>query len=194
VNTTLVVTILLALFGYLATYVYNLRLAQRKDRLDRVNRQLGELYGPMLGMTRASEIAWNAFRQRYRPNEKSFWGGKSPPSKEEALIYRIWFSHVFMPINSRIYELILTKSDLLIESDINDSLLQFCAHVAAYQAVLKRWESNDFTENTSLVHHPREALSKYLHESFRSLKEEQDTLTNRARLKQRSRRVGKRRQ
>ena len=50
---TTAVTILLAFTGYLATYFNNLRLAQRNQRLERVSRQLGELYGPLYGLTDA---------------------------------------------------------------------------------------------------------------------------------------------
>ena len=64
---TLSVTILLALLGYLVTYGNNLRLAQRKDRLERVERQLRDLYGPLLSTAEASTRIWNAFRGRYRP-------------------------------------------------------------------------------------------------------------------------------
>jgi hypothetical protein len=37
---TVSTSVLIALSGYVATYVYGLRLARRKDRLERVNRQL----------------------------------------------------------------------------------------------------------------------------------------------------------
>jgi hypothetical protein len=40
---TVLVTVCLALTGYL----YSLFLARRKDRLDRINRQLSDLYGPL---------------------------------------------------------------------------------------------------------------------------------------------------
>ena len=43
---TTIVTIVLAFTGYMAAYSNGLRLAQRNQRLERVNKQLGELYGP----------------------------------------------------------------------------------------------------------------------------------------------------
>jgi hypothetical protein len=39
-----------AVGGYFATYRHNLRLAARNDRLDRLNRQLEELYGPLIAL------------------------------------------------------------------------------------------------------------------------------------------------
>jgi hypothetical protein len=173
---TTTVTVSLAFVGYVMTYMNTLRLAQRAERLARVNRQLGEFYGPMLAMSHATHQAWDAFRLKYRPGVGSFWNPKNPPTEEEAKVYRIWMSTVFIPINVRAYELILSKADLLIESQMHESLLQFCVHVASYQAMLKRWESNDFTENKSLVRHPREQLEAYLRDSFRALKKEQAEL------------------
>ena len=43
----LVVSSALALLGYLITYVINVKLGQRADRLLRVNEQLEKLFGPL---------------------------------------------------------------------------------------------------------------------------------------------------
>lgn len=169
------VTILLALAGYLVTYFNNLRLSQRAERLARVNRQLGELYGPMFAMTHATDVAWRAFRSVYRPGQTYFGEGR-PLSNRELEAWRLWMTTVFMPINLRIYELILSKSDLLIDKEMPDTLLAFCAHVAAYQAVIKKWENNDFSEHTSLVNYPADTMLEYARSSFQQLKLEQDRL------------------
>jgi hypothetical protein len=46
----LVLSVLLALGGYLFTYFYGKKQEQRKNRLERINRQLDELYGPLLAI------------------------------------------------------------------------------------------------------------------------------------------------
>ncbi|MHC4510486.1 MAG: hypothetical protein ACYTAO_16285 [Planctomycetota bacterium] len=61
---TPIVTVLLAFVGYLMTYLINLRTSQRKEQLERVSRQLKELYGPLLALTQASEQAWFGFMQK----------------------------------------------------------------------------------------------------------------------------------
>src|SRR5215218_5306350 len=61
------VDVVVAVIGYFVTYRTNLRLAQRNDRLERINRQLSEFYGPLLALTRSSDQSWQAFRKRYRP-------------------------------------------------------------------------------------------------------------------------------
>ena len=73
-NSTLL-TVFLAFIGYLITYLNNLRLSQRKERLERVNRQLGELYGPLFSLTQASDKAYLAFRNKYRSEYPSFFQG-----------------------------------------------------------------------------------------------------------------------
>jgi hypothetical protein len=47
----------LAGVGYFAKYRNDLEIARRKDRLDRVNRQLSELYGPLYAHLSASDAA-----------------------------------------------------------------------------------------------------------------------------------------
>ncbi len=71
-----------------------------------------------------------------------------------------------MPINLRIYEMVVSKADLLIERDMPECLRELCAHVASYQTVLKKWENNDFSEHTSLIDYPGRELLDYSHRSF----------------------------
>ncbi|MFF8439393.1 hypothetical protein ACF07U_00750 [Streptomyces californicus] len=65
----LVVTITLALIGYVAAYLNGLRLAQRGERLARINRQLSDLYGPLFALTEANSRAFEAFAEHHlRPD------------------------------------------------------------------------------------------------------------------------------
>lgn len=173
---TATVTILLAVTGYIITYLNNLRLSQRKDRLDRVNRQLSELYGPMFSLVNASNIAWKGFRKDHRPN-RAYFG--SDTTEDDYKEWRLWMSTVFMPINKKLYDLILEKSDLLIETEMDQSLLMFCAHIAAYQAVLEKWKENDYSEHLSVIAFPSE-IEEYAKKSYTTLKAEQALLLGKA--------------
>src|SRR3954469_12524362 len=115
---TLLVSVALALTGYALTYRNNVRIDQRKARLDRVNRQLTELYGPLLALSSASAMAWHQFRSVYRPGLGTFWGKTSKPTEEEAAGYRLWMTEVFMPLNLRMQSAVVEKADLLIESEV----------------------------------------------------------------------------
>jgi len=48
--------------------------------------------------------------------------------------------------------------------------------VSHYQAVMKQWENNDFSEHTPVINYPTEALIKYTRQSFTYLKNEQEKL------------------
>jgi len=172
---TTIVTIFLAFLGYLITYLNNLRLSQRKDRLDRLNRQLSEFYGPLFALDQASHIARQKFLQEYAAGQERFFAKGIKHSDDELHVWRQWLKTVFMPINIRIYELILSKSDLLIESDMPPCLISLCAHVASYKVVLEKWEQGDFSENKALIGFPKD-LHEYARKSFEILKTEQTKL------------------
>jgi hypothetical protein len=172
------VTILLAFLGYFATYINNLRLSQRSEELARVNRQLSELYGPLFALTQASDTAWKAFTSAKGPGNENIFAMERSPTEAELQQWRLWMITVFMPINLRIYEIILAKSDLLIETKMPECLLLFCAHVTAYQAVLKKWENNDYSEHLSLIDYPMEII-EYSHTSYQTIKAEQERLLGR---------------
>ena len=172
---SLAVTLAVALAGFLATYFNGLRLAQRKDRLDRVNRQLSELYGPLLALVSASSRSWEAFRSRYRTTTWSYWDPATPPTKEEEQAWRQWMRHVFMPLNERMMELVVTKADLLETPTMPDCLLRLAAHVAAYRAFIAQWDEGNFSQHKSIINFPPDLLDYATH-TFAKLKEEQQGL------------------
>ena len=183
-TTKLIVTtslpILLAIIGYLATYVNNLIVSQRKEKLDRINRQLSELYGPMFGITHASDIAWQEFKKKYRFGPE-FFSRKRRLKSKDFTAFRLWMTTIFMPMNKHLFDVILAKSDLLIEAEMPESILLFCAHIAAYEAVLERWKNKDFSEVKSVIHYPAR-FNEYARKSFAHLKAEQDQLLGKSKL------------
>ena len=170
------ITVSLALLGYIFTYANNLRLSQRSEKLERINKQLSELYGPLFALAHASQMAWTAFRKKYRPNHPYYFNKDEPMTEGDLIAWRLWMENVFMPTNIEMYTVITTKADLLIESEMPTCLLEFCAHVTAYKAVLKKWSQNDFSEHLSYVSYPSDALLEYTQNSFQKLKAEQAKL------------------
>ena len=171
----------IAVIGYFIKYRIDLRLAQRNDRLERINRQLSEFYGPLLALTRSSGQSWQAFRQRYRPpGSESFWKSDPPPTREDAVAWRLWMTTVFMPVHQRMMELVLERADLIEEPEMPPSLLDLCAHVNGYQAILKEWEKGEIStareDNISVVNFPGEKLAEYAATAFGRLKAEQAKL------------------
>lgn len=170
------ITVALALTGYLATYLNNLRLAQRQERLTRISRQLSDLYGPLLALADSNHQVYQELVRRHtRPSGNSPFRDATPPTEEEKTEWRLWFTTVFMPINRRIYELVVSKADLLIEDDMPEVLLRFCSHAAGYEITIRRWESGDYSEHLSFIGYPEE-IRTYANDSFRLLKHEQNKL------------------
>jgi hypothetical protein len=170
-----------ALIGYFVKYATDIRLAQRNDRLERINRQLSEFYGPLLALTRASDESWRAFRKRYRPpGNASFWKPDPPPTTEDAAIWRLWMTTVFVPVHQQMMELVLDHADLIEEPEMPDCLLTLCAHIAGYQAILKKWEGGEISvareDNLSVVNFPGDELATYAAAAFGRLKAQQAEL------------------
>jgi len=116
------------------------------------------------------------FMQKYRPGAPYFWSNENPPTEEQAELFRLWMRHVFMPLNVRMVDVVTNKADLLEEPFVPECLLELCAHVASYQPVLKRWEDDDFSENTAVVNFPGLEIIAYADRKFQRLKAEQNEL------------------
>ncbi|MFC4517770.1 MULTISPECIES: hypothetical protein [Streptomyces] len=175
----LLVTLFVAATGYWATCLTNLRLARRKDHLERVNRQLSELYGPLYAQAEASDRAWHKFAARYG----TVWTASAPATAEQAAAtWRLWMSTVCMPLNRRMVETVVGHADLLREDTIPEPLKELCAHVACYEPIVARWQEDGFVsvqldDHVSIAgNFPRAELDAYLRSSFEALKLEQARL------------------
>jgi hypothetical protein len=169
------IPLLIALLGFIGAYLNGIRLALQKERIERVNRQLADLYGPLLALVSAGNRSWGEFRSQYRQGI-GYWDQSPPPTDAEAKAWRLWITTVFMPLNRQMRDLVVGHADLLREREIDPCLLDLCAHVASYEAILKRWEDEDFSENKPPLPFPRRELSAYVESSFRELKTVQDRL------------------
>jgi hypothetical protein len=168
---TTLVTIVLAFLGYLIKYINDLTLARRKDKLDRINKQLGDFYGPLYSLLKSNQQAWRSFRQKHKPSG-SYFDQKNPPTEEQVIAWRHYMKNVFMPANEKVYDIIVTKSDLLIEDDMPQCLLNLISHIVVYRAVIKNWDLGNTEENTSIINFPDDAR-EYVYKAFEQLKKEQ---------------------
>jgi hypothetical protein len=173
--TTSILTVSLAFIGYLVKYYNDLVIAKRKDKLERVNRQLKDLYGPLLSLTNSSNNAWRKFRSVYRNYNPAYFDNRNPPNEEEKRVWRLWMTTVFFPIIDKKYNIIIDNTDLIIEDHFPKCLEDFCAHVNTYRPVLEKWKNEDFSEHVSLLGYPTE-LNKYFQDIFDKLKKEQNKL------------------
>ncbi len=166
---SIIATLLLGLIGYVVTYVNTLRLEQQKAQLTRVEQQLRDLYGPLLSLVSSSAAAYEGFRSIYRPNTR-FFRGTPPPTPEDLDAWCLWMTEVFMPLNESMTQLVTNHTDLLEEDEIPPCLLNLCAHVSGYKAVVKAWGKNDYSRYSSVIHFPGKELRTYAEERFVQLK------------------------
>lgn len=172
--------ILVASLGASLAYFYNQRLSSRQARLQRIDRQLSELYGPMYATLESNESAFNAFLQLHRSGSRQVFDlNSSPLSPELVNIWRLWVTEILQPGNRRVVELIKTKADLMVDPEIPRILLDYCAHVATLEVRIKQWERG---EQMSLwsggINYPGPAVKEYARVCLRDLKAEQGRLLN----------------
>jgi hypothetical protein len=173
---SIAVTVVLAFVGLVGKYVYDLRLARRKDALELVNRRLNEFYGPLYVSSKAGRVAISALCSRL--GQEHVFVNRSAPAEYELNEWKIWLPAVLTPINEFREQLILKNSHLIRETEFPECLVKFVAHVAAYKAVLRKWELQDYSEVLSIIDFPKE-LDRYAERSYLELKAEQARLIGR---------------
>ena len=161
-----VLTVILALIGYLVTYLSAQVLARRKDKLELINRRLNEFYGPLYVASRAGNIAYRSLLNK-QGKTQSF-----PILDSEMKEWMLWMNTTFMPLNDIREKIIIEKASLIVEEQMPHCLLDFVTHVVGYKAVVAKWAEGDYTERRSTIGWPAE-FDRYVERSYAALKAEQ---------------------
>lgn len=168
-----ILTVILALSGYLITSLSAHMLARRRDKLDLVNKRINEFYGPLYVASEAGNIAYRSLLKR-QGKEKS-----EPILDSEMKEWMLWMTTIFMPLNDIRERVIIEKAHLIIEEQMPQCLLDFVTHVVGYKAVLSRWAEGDYAERRSTIGWPPE-FDIYVKRSYAALKAEQSHLMHSA--------------
>lgn len=164
-----ILTVILALSGYLLTTFSTHMLARRRDKLHLINKRLNEFYGPLYVASEAGNIAYRSLLKR-QGKEKS-----DPILDSEMKDWTLWMTTIFMPLNDIRERVIIEKAHLIIEERMPQCLLDFVTHVVGYKAVLARWAEEDYSERRSSIGWPPE-FDIYVRHSYAALKAEQTRL------------------
>ena len=167
-----IATVSLAFLGYIVTYVVNLLLNRRKERLELINKQINEFYGPLFIAYEAGKISFRALEKKFDKKKMLIDRVAPNPDDESYKEWRLWLVNVLMPLNDFREKIILDKAYLIREEKMPTCLLNFIAHVAAYKVVIKKWEQGDFSEHLSTIGFPDD-LGDYVKKSYKELKQEQ---------------------
>jgi hypothetical protein len=166
--------ICVAVLGALLSFVYSRQLQRRQARLERLNAQLRDFYGPLYAIFQANHIAHLRFVDTLRPGSSTLFAPDVAPLNEEELgLWRLWADSAHRHRSTPAYEVIINKAHLLIEDEMPECLLRFCAHKAGYDVLIQRWKQGDYREHPLGVRHPGDELHDYLQQSFTRLKREQ---------------------
>lgn len=168
----LLITVLLAVGGYLYKYFDDKNTRKRQARLSLVNKQLEEFYGPLFFRAVSGEKSYEELLKKLGKPRINL-----NPTKKELKEWRIWYKTVFHPDNLEIEKIILEKSYLIREEEIPQPLTDFISHISPYKAIVAKWEDKDYSEHFSTVDFPKE-FKPYIHRSYYALKKEQLQIMN----------------
>ena len=172
---TIIIPVILAFAGYGFTYFNDRRLEKRKNRLDRINLQLDDFYGPLLAIVESNQTAWDNFIAKYNGN-RHFYKKDQNPTTEQVAEFHNWMNTVFMPNNEKLYEVIINKTSLLDEDEIPGVLLDLLAHILEFRIALKDRKDEYAEVAETNCKYPGEDLLEYCEKKFRELKTEQNKL------------------
>lgn len=174
-------TVFAAVVAALLAYLNNGRMHRSQERLKWINAQLGEFYGPLFSLSQAGEAAWREFRNQVVPGDEYVFNLDLTDTQKEE--WRRWMASVFMPMNRRMHELIISRSHLLVGDAFPEEFVAFCAHVAAYEVILFRWSIGDFSVLNSPMRFPQE-YREHISQVYGQLKGQQQTLLRHVRPRQ----------
>ena len=177
---TVIFALLGGVIGFLSKGFYDLWMVRRGDKLERVNKQLRLLYGPLFSLIHVSTITWRAFADQYCMNSDfRTESGIKPQTPEAEAVWRHWMQNVFMPLNVQMAMLITENADLLENEKMPECLLILSAHVHGYKGILAAWEKGDYSHHMSLTPFPIRELLPYIEETYGRLKAYQTKLIGR---------------
>lgn len=181
-----ILTVILALSGYLITSLSAHMLARRRDKLELINKRINEFYGPLYVASESGNIAYRSLLER-QGKEKS-----EPILDSEVKEWMLWMTTIFTPLNDIREKVIIEKAHLIVEERMPRCLLDFVTHVVGYKAVMAKWAEGDYSERRSTIGWPPE-FDIYVKRSYAALKADQTRLMDGASSQILHRLLGRRR-
>ncbi len=133
------VTVIVGGISWLVNHYLAIRLRKRIETAQFLERQIGELYGPLVGLIEHSHTIYGILRKKLRqPGQQPI--DMSKLTREEGKVWDFFQEQFFIPINGEIRELIRTKTHLLEFGEMPDSFLIFLEHEAHYSCLHPMWK------------------------------------------------------
>lgn len=134
---------LVIIIGWFVVHELSARrdLAARRENARRghLERQISELYGPLLGLIEHSGAAFDIAAHKLPCNDA---GGIAFDrfSSEHERVWRFFVERYFIPTNAQIRALIRTKMHLLEDGRLPPSFAEFFRHEANFEALHQLWK------------------------------------------------------
>lgn len=170
---------LIAAAGWTFAFFNSKAQEERKARIERVNEQLRDFYGPLLACVSATKSAFNAMVRQHSSDGhydiKAFHHAcLRDPLGPEGTAYRMWMEKVLQPLNEKAASIIAKHIDLLDAQQVVPELLQLIAHVSTMRVIIHRWQDGDYS-SWSVISYP-DKLQEYVLREFARIKMHQARL------------------
>ena len=169
----LIVTILLAISGYIYTHFADLENEQNSAKIDRVNDQLRNLYGPLYSFASVSEITWQELILLYPALTKiDSVNPKVPLTEVEQEEYRKYMLKVIQPLQLNAENAILNYSDLIDEKEMPTLFKELVAHISDSKKLYSNWANGDYSRHIPINKYPAD-FRTYITKEYNKLKSRQ---------------------
>lgn len=179
-NGALVVTgFFITWLATLKRYELDCRAAHLRSELQRTDRQLEALFGPLRAITHATEVGWASFVAEHRGFGDSAGPAleasiRARPRSSEGERYRQLVQRTLQPLNQRAMEMVLNHTHL-IDGEFPDCLFSLCTHVIEMDSLLERWAHRDLAVMFPPTPYPRE-VNRWASMEFERLRLKQSRL------------------
>jgi hypothetical protein len=128
--------------GWIANHALTTRAERTRKRhearLAYVERQLEQLYGPLLFLVEEGRSAFHDFCGTLGRNV--VFTGEGSLTPDELQLWLFWVDHEFMPRNEAIQSLLSSKAHLIVGDRMPESYLQFVDHHNSWRISHARWK------------------------------------------------------
>jgi hypothetical protein len=166
-----------AVVGWFVAHYLSRRAAREQYRreaaLKHVERQLGDLYGPLVFLVLEGARVFEDLREDF--GDGWYHGDRRlEPAEEEKWLY--WTENYFIPRNRRIQDLLSSHSHLIESDHIPDSFLDFIDHHASWTLEIERMRETGVDEGLYSRRTWPDSFSAEVETTFRVLKQRHERL------------------
>ena len=149
-----------AVFGYLLNHYLDRRKDSRLRKLQRLESQLQDFYGPLMALSHATYTIYDGWIRIYRDGKP--FNDDDPPTEEQLSFWRTWITSVLQPLNERMVTIVIERSHLLDDDELPGAFSVLLAHVEGYKPIIAAWKVGDYSRHLSIIDYPSN-----LHEQIR---------------------------